>query len=585
MDFLISNFSNIGNAIGWTLIHFLWQGTILFLSYWIITRIFLKGKINFQYWIGITFIALCLIIPAREFIIQLDSGKSDIIHQIGMSIDAIESIGILSPTEIFISLMQKFIPYLVIFWTISVFLISFNLIKSWFSLVRLGKETSLELPDNLLKKLKQAMGKLKLKFKPIVILSNKINIPATFGYFKPVILLPVSLIAKLPSEQMEAVLLHELCHIKRADFLHNIMQLLVETLFFYHPLTKWISRDIRKIREQCCDELVLELKTDPLVYAKALTNIASIYNNNKSNTASYLQIAVNDGELFNRIKSLMLNERSKSPLTTISLAILFLVLALVVLNTIFKTKNHQNSLLFETDSLVKKENNLQQQEIRPTYLTPNVYQLINQQQQQKPTHNSTNNNANIAEPKLTDSKVKQSVESTNTLNNTFITNENKLTNDIHVSNAKTNDEKSQINDLTITEEIKAQNTLVQEVKPPILETGINNNYPRIIKRVNPVYRRIARSRGIEGTVILSFSINSNGRVKKITVDKSSPLKLLDGNAKQALRQWRFDPKSINEYNIKNRYQQIFSFNLNETNNCTDGNIGTRLTTNQVCQEL
>jgi protein TonB len=111
------------------------------------------------------------------------------------------------------------------------------------------------------------------------------------------------------------------------------------------------------------------------------------------------------------------------------------------------------------------------------------------------------------------------------------------------------------------------------------------SFPKIIKKVNPVYSKLARSRGIEGTVILSFAIDKKGKVRKIKVDKSSPLKLLDGSARMALRKWRFDPNSISVNNINHRYQQIFSFNLSNYDLCMAGSIGTRLAPEQICQDL
>ncbi len=240
-----------------------------------------------------------------------------------------------------ISLIQKIIPYLVSIWTIVIVLISTNLTKSWFELIRLSKNNAIRVPNNLLHTLEKNSKLLKLKFKPIISISSQVVIPATFGFFKPVILLPASLISQLPQDQMEAILLHELCHIKRSDFIHNILQLLVETLFFYHPFTKWMSTDIRKIREQCCDELVLKLETKPILYAKALTNLAALFNQQNKGKTSYLQIAATDGELLNRIKILMIQKKTKSPLIHI---ISGLLLSLIVL-TFFTNISRNNSLL------------------------------------------------------------------------------------------------------------------------------------------------------------------------------------------------------------------------------------------------
>ncbi len=580
MELLLTNISNIGNALGWTLIHFLWQGILIFMGYWVITRLFLKNKINQQYWVGMFFIAICLVVPIREFIIQLHliDNNTDIIQLISSNISASYSSGIMNPIDLMVLLIQKFIPYLVVIWLFSVLLISGHLFQSWLALLKLSKQPSDLLPKSLLIKLREVSRILKLKINPIITISEKIDIPATFGFFKPVILLPLSLISKLPQEQMEAILIHELCHIKRADFLHNILQLLVETLFFYHPLTKWLSKDIRKIREQCCDEMVLNLKTNPIVYANALTNIASIYNKNNNNDTSHLQIAAGDGELFNRIKFLMLDKRAKSPLTNIILGITFALIALVVLNNITSDSNNSGDFTLPASTTNKIVHGSSYN--RPEYTTPNIYQLIEQQ-----------NKKEVLSIKATTVKTpaieKAQSAPVVTLDPTKL----------EPSSAPIIQKSSEA---PITEKIKTplsnksivnktSNNLIppSTIKPSEASRAEQNRivFPKLIKKVNPIYTRNARSSGIEGTVILSFNIDKKGRVKKINVDKSSPLKVLDGSAKSALHKWRFDPKSINVSNINHRYQQIFSFNLNKSDHCMAGSIGTRLATEKVCQDL
>lgn len=576
MDLLLANFFYIGNAIGWALIHFIWQGSLLFLTYLLITRLFLNNKIKTQYWLGMFIIAMCLIIPFREFFIQLDMTSSvtnATIHQFSSRINPIESVGILNPFDMLISLIQKFIPYLVITWMFSVLLISLHLFKSWLYLIELSKDTSIKLPEHLIYKLEQASKKLKLKFKPVISISKLIDVPATFGYFKPVILLPTSIIARLPQDQMEAILLHELCHVKRADFLHNILQLLIETLFFYHPLVKWISKDVRKVREQCCDELVLKLNNKPLVYAKALTNIASIYNSNinKKNATSPIQIAASDGELYQRIKFLMLEKRSKSQFSTIMLGFSMVVLTLITFNSFLNNKTSQTSV--ETFSTQSNSIFNHQEVDRPLYSIPSIQNLHNSSQSTKQKLLSVKmpvtKNIVIVQKPLTAQIEPQVSEASN-----------KQATATKIENNTTNIINSSVETTSIKENINPVKTVLNKTKL------IKNSYPKLTYKVNPIYSMKARSRGVEGTVILSFNIDKKGRVKKIAVDTSSPLKLLDGSARVALHKWRFDPRSINEHNLDNRYQQIFSFNLGDgIDQCIGGVIGTRLKSQPLCNDL
>jgi TonB family protein len=573
----ITDIQDIANALGWTLVHFVWQGALIFLAYWVLTRLFCKNRINMHYWVGMFFMMICLVVPIYEFISQLNSTTTGgVLHELRIQVSSIGDNGILSTKEMIVTLIQMSIPYVVLIWGISVLLISSHLFKSWLALIKLSKVKSDIIPGYLLKRFKQALVQLKLKLKPLIVISNKIDIPATFGYFKPIVLIPAAMITKLPQEQMEAILLHELCHIKRADFLHNIIQLLVETLFFYHPLTKWVSRDIRKVREQCCDNLVLELGASPMVYAKALTNIALIQN---SLTTSHLQIAANDGELFERIKFLMLKKQRKSPSITIMTIMAVFITFMILANNLFNKSYTVDSFVSSNST---ENRNIKTEVKKPTYSIMDALTGLNQKQESKPIEKPN------AELKITSEKIQNKnnvVENQLISLNTIIENTEPLP--VSIENSNLNEALNS----SIEPEITIVNETFTGTNPklsPISKLNeklpvYNSNYPKLIKMVNPEYKKSARERGIEGTVILSFNIDIRGKVNKISVDKSSPLKLLDGNARQALRKWRFDPNSINQNILNNRYQQIFSFNLNETGNCIDGDIGTRLAKNKVCR--
>ena len=86
-------------------------------------------------------------------------------------------------------------------------------------------------------------------------ISALVEVPTVIGSLRPVVLLPVSALAGMSPSQLDAILAHELAHIRRHDYLVNLLQTLVETLLFYHPAVWWLSRRIRIERENCCDDL------------------------------------------------------------------------------------------------------------------------------------------------------------------------------------------------------------------------------------------------------------------------------------------------------------------------------------------
>lgn len=590
MDILFNNINLVSNAIGWSLIHFIWQGLIIFICYWIVTRIFFKSNYLLKYWSGMFFILLSIFFPIREVINQLQIDNiTDIslISQINNSIEFIEINGILNPTEIFLTLIQKSLPYLVSLWLFAIALISFNLTKSWFTLLKISKQTDRPTPAHLIGYGHNKSNLLNLKFQPIITLSKDIIIPATFGFFKPVILLPVSIIYQLPQEQIEAIILHELCHIKRADFVHNILQIFVETLFFYHPIIKWMSQDIRKTREQCCDELVLKLNTRPLVYAKALTNIASLLNKKEHDKPlSSIQVAATDGELFNRIRRLMIKKDTKIPLPIISLGLIgLLLLYYIVIN--FSQPRPPNLY----NKPVNISNNLSQDNIyfdRPSYNIPNIETLRNTEQnrykisQVKIKNQNQNQNQNFKNPLVSEKTNNNSIVLTQTYLNitdinplTPLITGNKSVSNPHVMDQRSDDSSS--NKTSFEKKIKQaqDSSILLPLKPQA--NNLSFKLPKNIKKVLPSYNRTALAMNTQGTVILSFKINKKGRVKDIKIDKKSKSNYLDSISKQALRLWRFDVKSLDSTNISHRYQQIFHFNLKDRDNrCSTLTTGSRI---------
>ena len=106
--------------------------------------------------------------------------------------------------------------------------------------------------------------------------STLVDVPTVIGWLKPVMLLPASALAGLAPAQLEAIFAHELAHVRRHDYLVNLLQTVVETLLFYHPAVWWLSARIRAERENCCDDLAVALCGDPVAYARALADLEEL---------------------------------------------------------------------------------------------------------------------------------------------------------------------------------------------------------------------------------------------------------------------------------------------------------------------
>ncbi|MDP3583143.1 MAG: M56 family metallopeptidase, partial [Ignavibacteria bacterium] len=175
----------------------------------------------------------------------------------------------------------------------------------------------------------------KLSIKKFVSVYETINVkvPLAIGYIKPIVLLPLGMISGLPYTQVEALIAHEFAHIKRYDFVINLIQTLVETIFFYHPAVWWISNQIREERENSCDDITVNVCGDSLAYSKALYNLLQIQHNHPE-----LALAASGkvNQLLRRIKR-MNGEKSKFSYGG-RFAAFMLVFAIVAAVLVFSSK-------------------------------------------------------------------------------------------------------------------------------------------------------------------------------------------------------------------------------------------------------
>ena len=147
------------------------------------------------------------------------------------------------------------------------------------------------------KVLERTARRLRLARAVEVLQSTLVKTPVVVGYFRPAVLLPLCVVTGLPEAQLELILAHELAHIRRHDYLVNLLQTLVETLFFYHPAVWWLSRQIRNERENCCDDVAMATVGSRADYGRALLAIEEL-----RATSTALSLASHGGSLLARIR-------------------------------------------------------------------------------------------------------------------------------------------------------------------------------------------------------------------------------------------------------------------------------------------
>jgi TonB family protein len=212
--------------------------------------------------------------------------------------------------------LEPALPLVVGLWAVGVALLSARTLLGWWAarrLVRSGvSRVAVELETAMIA-LQQRIG---VQRTVRLLRSVKVSVPTVVGWIKPSILLPVGVITALPREQLEMIIAHELAHVRRYDYLVNLLQLFLETLFFFHPAVRWISRLVRQEREHCCDDLVVNTWGQPIVYARALTRLECLRGN-----PAPPALAATGGDLFARVSRIVQREapRAHAGLAQVSL--------------------------------------------------------------------------------------------------------------------------------------------------------------------------------------------------------------------------------------------------------------------------
>jgi len=162
------------------------------------------------------------------------------------------------------------VPWIAPLWLCGVLVIYVRTLTSFWWVQRLRRRGVCATASFWLNELARLKALLRVS-RPVQLLESSLaEMPLVLGHFRPLILVPAGFLAGLPPEQLEAILLHELAHIRRHDYLVNVLQRLAEGVLFYHPAAWWISRVIRAERENCCDDLAVSVTGNPREYARAL---------------------------------------------------------------------------------------------------------------------------------------------------------------------------------------------------------------------------------------------------------------------------------------------------------------------------
>ncbi len=275
---------SLARRLGWMLVHSIWEGVLIGGAFATL-RFALRGRsANLRYVAGSLCLALMLGAPAATVLMwDTAEGPSATAPAAAAGQPAPapaqppESGGIPdfgnhagSFVERTAELISGLAPWLASFWLAGVGLCSVRLARAY-RWTRQLRVSDYDIPDSALM---AVLGDLRLRLgisRPVrLVHTAMVAVPTVIGWVRPLILLPAATLAGLTPGQVEALLAHELAHVRRWDYLVNACQCLLETLMFYHPVVWWISRCVREEREHCCDDLAVRACGSPLAYARAL---------------------------------------------------------------------------------------------------------------------------------------------------------------------------------------------------------------------------------------------------------------------------------------------------------------------------
>lgn len=348
-------------ALGWTLVHFLWQGALVALML-ALARVALKRRTaNLRYVASCAAMLLMLALPVITFVMLSSMAHetrvvmtdrpappkqtvktNSLKNELG---DDSLSVGELTrspmPTSLRWKLRELFsgvAPWLTSLWLAGVLLLSLRMLGGLVYARRLKSYGTGLLSDEWRRIFAELCRNIRV-LRPVRFLeSSMVQVPTVIGWLRPVVLIPASALVGLSPRQLEAVIAHELAHIRRYDYLVNLLQTAVEILLFYHPAVWWVSREIRQEREHCCDDVAVEVCGDALIYARALTEIEAL-----RGAGLRLAMAADGGSLLSRIQRIVGRSPHRPDQTASWLAgaIVFAIVFVSAAGTQFITPNTQ----------------------------------------------------------------------------------------------------------------------------------------------------------------------------------------------------------------------------------------------------
>jgi bla regulator protein blaR1 len=483
--------SSLVYCLGWTLVHFLWQGIIVGVIYVLLQRLLRGRSPTARYRLAMFTLSVMAVLPVITFIhlanTTLGISADETLHNFAMISASGENPSAVMPYSFVFKLqawLVPLVPWTVPIWLAGVCAATLRVFRSWRQVHQL-RETANFIPlkdwQATVESLCSRFGISKLVRLAV---SAKVAVPSVIGWLKPIILIPPSAMIGLTPLQMELILTHELAHICRQDYLWNLLQLAVETLLFYHPVVRWVSHQGRLEREKCCDDMVIEFRGNTVEYARALTELESLRHSH-----SAFMLGADGGQVMARIQRLLGVSVPETPIYWL----LPLLIAGILISTSIVQLNHHKT---PVQSIFAAR-----------------YTLL--ADAERPTADATVRSMSSVIPPIVIKQLHMIDLSTN----------------MALKNTPSSAEISHPMHTIMDRPTATQNNMLAKK----FMAG------RVVETHKPVYPAYALAHGIEGSAKVEFVLTSEGMITNIHVTQVTGSEVFAQAAINALRRWKIAP--------------------------------------------
>lgn len=357
-----THFSEIGQRISWTLVHSVWQFALVALLL-AITLWFIRGRSpHLRYGLILAAMLGMVLTPPATFLMfspEIQTSRSQIVGMatgmqsnagravkgsgypipnqhvappLAADASAVVDLAIVpkakgywakSTTDEFraaiVAFVNRWMDTILACWLGGILILSIRPLIGWRATCALRSRGRDSVSDSIVMATKRIAERLGVRRAIEVTRSTLVEVPTVIGWLKPLVLLPTSAISGLRSEQLEAVIAHELAHVRRNDYLVNLFQLVMETVFFYHPAVWWVSHRMRVEREECCDDVAVKMTGDRIGYAKLLVWLDEA--RTQPMTAP-LGMSSGGGSLLSRVRRIVSTPAQSTSMGTVALAVM-----------------------------------------------------------------------------------------------------------------------------------------------------------------------------------------------------------------------------------------------------------------------